>query len=347
MINNQNFETFKKEIDAYIEEESVSLAKGDYNAIYTVEQGSDRANPTEKTYSGPGLMRRVGLTGNAITDNPLDGYKTVYQLGVYRKEVQFDSTAMETDQSDEIEKMARGLPRTIEYSRSAHTFSLIRRMEDPTMVGGDGKQLLSVAHPRKDGNGTQSNTFVDGVQRELTYDNAVILRNVLRSQVSNTGNLLGAGDPRRKMCLWVSRDLEERAFQIAGTGMRPGGNNNLVKKPDTANNDRNYFVEGVNFDVLVLDFVSHEIATQAGETSVAKSSSLNNYDTRWGICDPAIMKEFFKVKFLIGYDSGLITEDVNHRNQVVSKFANDKYSFGYTSWLGFTGSLGDDSTLAI
>ncbi len=329
------FQDWDVRINSYIEDEQSKILKGDYNYMFNVST-TNRLDYTDKTYAANGPLQEVGDLGDSPIDEDTDGFRTVYSRQTYRLSKGFSSNLVETDQHGEVEKRARNLPRTLEYTRDLKIFGYIRNAFTPTQLLSDGKPLASTGHLRYDGGAAQTNTFADGVQRPLTYDNALALRDVLRSTVSGSGNLLSLGASKRKACLWVARDLQEEAFQIADVGS--------VLKPDTADNNRNFFVEGANFDVAVLDFVSYEAARQNGETAVAKTSNANYWDRMWGVCDVESMKQYFNVLIGVGYSNGVYDEEVVKKNQVLMKYANDKYAYGASSFLGFTASKGDGTS---
>lgn len=335
----QQLQTWNKLIDTYMKEEEDSLIKGGkplYEDLFSLTT-SDDLEIQDTGYAGYGLMVETGEQGDAVRDNVIEGYVSVYRKKYFRKQADFTKPLMDSDRTGKVEEMARDLQRAPWYSRNVFILGMIRNSFNPVFTWGDGKTLGSIAHPRKDGKGTQPNTFRDGVQRVPTYENAILLEDVMISTVSNSGNLLNVADRRKKKILWGSPFLRTKLYDIAGV--------DNDKQPDTNNNNANWFVQGTTYDVLILDFVSYEIAFQAGETTVAKTSSSNFYDKMWGIIDPAYVKRNFKVIQGKGYP--YFDSDIRKENEMIRKFAYDAYMFGNSSWVGFTVSKGDGSTVTI
>jgi len=333
----QNFQTWKAEIDAYMQEEEALRPKSLYRQLFTV-RSTNRLQLNEVTYSDAGVMAEVGELGDAVEDSDLEGYKTTYSRRIFRSKKTFSSDLMETDQTGAVERMARGLVSAPEYSRNMFVFSKIRNLTSSSgsYVQGDGKGLLSTLHPRKDGSGTQSNTFADAVQRPLDYAAVEELQDALLATVSNKGNLLNIGDPGRNKVIVTSPYNRVEAFKIAGV--------ESVDEPDTAERNKNYFRYGDKFDVLLVPFINYEAARAMGETTVAKTSASNVWDTMWGIVDIDVIRKFWKVYEAEGYPRFL--EKETESNEALVKYAHDKYAFGITTWEGSVWSLGDNSTLS-
>jgi hypothetical protein len=332
----QNWQTYKPEIDAYIDDERATTKPGVHKSLFTVES-TDRLQISEITYSGFGPMVSVGELGEAVEDSSLEGYRTNYVGQSYRKQAVFSSDWMETDQSGKIESIARGLPRTCEYTRDLNIMSVFRKAWDQTQLWGDSKSLISTAHPRKDGGASQYNTFFDGVQLELAYSNVIELENVLLSNVSNSGNVISVGNEDRNKILLVSPELREDAFQIAGV-------EGPDTEPDTADRNANYFRKGAKYDVLVTKFLGFEVARQAGEHGSATKTSSNYWDSSWFIIDRDMAKEYLKVYERQGYPK--YDDEENKKNQSLIKYAYDKYAYGVANFLGIAGSKGDSSTFS-
>ena len=331
----QNWQTWKPEIDAYVQDELDQLPESLYTKLFTV-RNVDRLQMQEVDYGNFGPMVEVGELGDAVDDNAIEGYKFAYQRRSYRKSTKFSSDLMETDQTGTVEKIARQFANVVEYSRNLWIFGMFRNAWNSLYTYGDGKPLASTLHPIKSGIGTQANTFADGVQRPLTYDNALLLQDVMIANVSNAGNIMQVGAVGRNKILWCSPYLREQAFQIAGVGAS-------TEKPTTADRAANYFIKGDKFDVLSIPWITYEIARQAGETgSISKTSSSNYWDKMWGIIDVDVFKNFFRLFVASGYAK--YDEEITKANQALVKYAYDKYVWGCTAWYGLAMSKGDNST---
>jgi len=333
-MTTQNWQTWKPEIDAYIQDETDQMPDSLYSKVFTVK-GVDRLQISELDYGTFSPMLEVPELGDAIADNAVEGFRYNYQRRSYRKSATFSSDLMETDQSGQVESMARSFANVIEYSRNLYAFGMFRNSFNASYLFGDGLTLASTKHIIKNGLGTQANTFADGIQKPLTYDNALKLQDVMLGNVSQAGNLMSVGAVGRNKVIWCTPFNREQAFQIAGA-------NASKENPTTANRSANYFVQGDKFDVLVIPWVQYEIARQAGETAVAKTSASNFYDSMWGIMDMELVKRFFKMFYASGYAK--YDEEITKANQALVKYAYDKYAFGATAWYGFTASKGDNST---
>ena len=335
-ITTQVFETWKPEIDLFISDELDNTPQTVIEKLFSV-QSTNRLQKSEITYSGFMPMHEVSENGEAIENQLLEGYRTNYVRQNWRDYVVFTKNLLDTDQSDTVKSMAQDLARTQIQTRELNATGIFRNafINSGFYSWGDGKGLVSLTHPRKDGNGSQANTFADGVQRALTYDNAVLLRNVQIANVSNTGNLLNLADPGNDMCLMVGPYLQEQAFQIAGV-------NNMDTRPDTADRAANFFVKGTKFTVLVCKYMSYEAAYLAGETTVAKTNAANYWDTMWGIVDTRVAKRY--LKFYEGTGYPYFTDEINKKNESLVKYAYDAYAYGVTSFLGIAMSKGDGTT---
>lgn len=338
-MTTQLHQTWKPEIDAYIQDELDQMPDSLYKQVFTVRT-SDRLQLQEVDYGAFTPMVTVGELGDAVEDNAIEGYKNLYQGLNYRKSATFSSDLLETDQTGEVERIARSFANVVEYSRNLWVFSSWRRGWDGLITYGDSKPLFSIAHPLKTGGYTNANTFADGVQRPLSYDNVLLAQDAMIANVSQSGNILQNGAIGRNKVLWCSPYLREKAFQLAGVHDLPS------EKPTTTDRAKNYFVSGDKFDVLVVPWVSYEAARQAGETgTVTKSSNSNYWDSMWGLMDTDLFKRFAKVWFRTGYP--MFADEITKANQAFVKYAYDKYAYGYTSPLGIFGSKGDSSTVTL
>lgn len=337
MASTKDWQTWKPEIDAYIEDEMAAQPSTQaYEEIFNVES-TNRLQINEVGYSGVGPMVNVGELGDAVEDESIEGYGYSYIRQEFRKQKTFSSSLFETDQTNTIQTMSKDMANCVPISRNLNAFGMFRNGWDSTVKYGDQKPLFSIAHPLKDGSGTQPNTFRDGVQLPLTYNNAIALQDVMLSMVSNSGNLLTIGSQSRNKVLFGSEMLRTQLFDIAGV--------DNVKQPDVANNNANYFVKGDKFDVMIIDWIGYEAAKLAGETTVAKSSSSNYWDTMWGIIDIALAKRYFKFYFAEGYAQ--YDDEIKKSNQALIKYAYDKFAWGNSGYFPIVASKGDRSTVVL
>ena len=333
--SNLLFETHNPKLDVYIKDEEDQMPEALYSKIFEVKT-IDRLDMLEKTYSGLGPMDEVGEQGNAVEDQSLDGYGYTYSKRYFRKKTVFSKPMLNNDQTGKVEEMARDLPRSQRYSREMYIWGMIRNAFNVSYLFGDGKAVVSVLHPLKSG-GTFCNTFTSGVQKPLSYDNALELQDVMNAFTSNSGNIMTVADQTKNKVIFGPPPLREKLFQIAGT-------EGPDRKPGDFINDNNYFRKGDKFDVMVVPWIKYEVALQAGDTAVAKTSSSNIWDAMWGIIDMSLIKKYFRVYQEPGYPN--YDSDVNKENESIIKYAYDHYCFGNTAPLCIAMSKADNSTLA-
>lgn len=322
-----NWNAHRPEIDAYVKDESNKMPAPMYSKLFDVET-TPMLESTEFGWSGFGPMVEVGEMGDSVEDESKEGYSYTFVRRAYRKHAVFSSDLAETGQSLKIEQIARDLPRTLMYTRELNVFGMLRNAFNPLYTWGDGKTLASVAHPLKNGSGTQANTFSDGVQLPLDLENVKILQDVMYNMVSNSGNLLNIGE---KPILFFTPNNRVKAFEIAESDLK------------SAENEKNYW-KGNLYDLMEIPWMKYEAAKQAGEITAAKSSSSNFYDSMWGLIDPTLAKKYFKVKIASGYAK--YTDKVREQNQALVKYAYDKYTWGTTGYYPIVISKGDNSTYA-
>lgn len=336
-IDTSAFEVWKPEIYAWIQDEQDERKFGLYESIFTLKS-TNRLQIPEVTYAGLPLMVEVGELGDAVDAESIEGYKTTYNVGVYRQKQVFSRLVMNTDQEDTIEQLSRDIVRSQKRSRENKIWSMIRKAFDAQTTYGDGVSLVSLSHPRKDGGTAQANTFADGVQKTVSYDAVKELQDQLIAITANNGNLMVSGAQGRNKVLIGSEYLREELFNIAGV-------EGPDYKPGTADNDMNYFRKGDKFDVLIVPDMNYEAAKLAGETgSVSKTSSSNYWDKMWGIVDVDLAKRYFKVYEQEGYPR--FQDEERYANESMNFFGYDQFAFGATAYYPIVMSKGDNSTFS-
>ncbi|MFQ5493575.1 MAG: hypothetical protein ACE5DX_05455 [Candidatus Dojkabacteria bacterium] len=330
-----NWDLWNKRIDSFIEDEEGQRPEPVLQKLFNTDEKADNIEYQEQGYSSFGPMVAVGESGDAEEDDPLQGYLSVYQLEEYRKRTKFSSTLIETGRDTKVENLARDMPRLTQYSRDLYSMSMFRQAFDTTRTWGDGKPLVSTAHPRKDLAGTQRNTFLDGIQLPMSYEAVEALSTVQDDIVSNSGNLMSVGLQGRNKILLCGTKNKRKAFDIAGVQTSD-------ERPDTADRATNFFKRGDNYDVLVTKFISWNAARQAGETTVAKTVSGNYFDDMWGIVDADLAQRYNRFMEMSEYPK--FDEEVNKNNQDLHKFAYDKYMYGNSGFFSVAMSKGDSTT---
>jgi len=329
-----NINTWNKAIDSYIKDELEQSPKSVYDMLFKVVT-TDRLESTDVPYSGYNRMEEVSDLGDAVEDEVREGYPYAYRRRQFRKQSVFSSNLLQTDQIGEVETMARDLVRTQKTSRDLYAMSMFRRAWDTGQVFGDSKPLISTLHPLKDGSGTQSNTFSGGTQRPLTYENAILLQDVLLDQISNSSNLLTGGDSNHNHLIVTGPENREAAFQAANP-------NGPTGQPDSTDNNLNYIKKGEKFDVLITKYFSYRAAFEMGETTVTKTASGNFYDDMWLLIDKNIFTKYAKMRIAETYPT--FKEETNLKNEALIRYVYDKYDWGSSGYLGLAGSKGDNTT---
>lgn len=336
-LTTNNLQSWKPQIDVYIDDEKDVLIDTPIDKIFTIKE-TDRLQITEVGFSGYAPMQEVGDLGDAIEDQAFETYQFQYQRKTYRKQAVFSSDVLQTDQIGVVEDISRNMVREVKYTKAANAYSVLRKAFNVGIVYGDSKPVISTAHPKKDGSGVQNNTYADGLQREFNYDNLKFLEDQLYAQTSNNSNVLHIGSADRNKVLIVPYVLREIAFQVAGVNGPDG-------KPTSTDNDKNYFRKGTKYDVFVCQFLGYEIARQFGEVGAITKNSVNNYwDTMWFLGDVEVMKKYYKFYQGKGYEKYL--DDTRIVNESLIKIASDKYAYGISGWFGIVGSQGNNTIYA-
>lgn len=313
-------------IEVWMEEEAEKmLAKSMYSKIFNVET-TNRLFEDDSSIARMGFLEEVSENDAAPEETDLLGYEWRYQQKIYAKSKTISDLIKRTDLYSKAspEDNARSLSKMAVVSRDAYAFGVFRKAFDNTVLYGDGKPLISVAHPRKDGGTAQRNTFLDGVQRALSYDNLKLLEDVMGNWFDNKGfPILSAG----KIALLITPYNRETALQIAeATGT-----------PDTADNSVNYW-KGRNMDVMEVEYFAWKFAKALNETA---STDRETYDKRYFLVNVDYAKQVLKFKQLMSPDSKAWQDNATRR-----WYANifDIYAVGISDWKFVAGSLGDGTT---
>lgn len=317
-------------IEMWMQEEADSaMFKSMYTKLFSVET-TNRLYEDDSSWAGIDYPELVGEQAASPEDSFLLGYTWRYQQNTYKRKMSVSSLLDKVDLYGvaQAENMSRELSRKAIQGRDINAFSVLRRAFDATVVYGDAKPLISVAHPRKDGGAAQRNTFLDGVQRPLSYDNLKLLEDVLFNVVSNKGIPLNIGMDSKPLLI-VTRYNREAALQIAEADSIPG----------SADESVNYF-KGRNLDVMVVPYLDHIFAFNQGETA---STDRETWDKRYFLVDPTLVKKMLKFKQLQNFE--VKSWEDKDTDQMMAKVV-DVYAYGISGWYGITGSLGDGTTYA-
>jgi len=317
-------------IEMWMEEEA-KLYSPMFPKVFSIETTS-RLYEDDSSIAGIDFPEEIAEGAASPEDEFLVGYMWRYEPKIFSKKVSITRLMELTDLYGKIakaESRSRELSRKAAQGRDVQAFSIFRLAFSATKLYGDGKPLISVAHPRKDGGAVQRNTFLDGVQRPLTYDNLKLLEDVLIEVYSNKGIPIDVG-LNAKLMLMVTPYNRETALQIAeADGI-----------PETDDHRVNYF-KGRNVDVFVNPYLSWRFAYKMGETT---STNRETWDKRFFLLDPYYSKQLLKFKQLQDFDVKA-WQDEDTRTWYANVY--DVFSVGISGWYGIAGSLGDGTTHSI
>ena len=311
-------------IEMWMDEEA-KLHTPMFTQVFSLENTS-RLYEDDSSMAGIDYPEVVGEAAASPEDEFLIGYTWRYEQKVYKRKISVSKLMQQTDLYGRMKQDSKELSKKASQNRDIRAFGIFRNAFSSSYLYGDSQELISVAHPRKDGGANQRNTFLDGVQRVLTYDNLKLLEDVLIEVVNNKGIPIHVGLDAKLMLL-VTPYNRETALQIAQADGTPG----------TADHSVNYF-KGRNMDVLVCPYISWRFAYKMGDTS---STDREAWDKRYFLLDPSYSKKFLKFKALQDFDVKA-WEDAD--TDVWYARVRDVFAVGISGWFGISGSLGDGTT---
>lgn len=172
---------------------------------------------------------------------------------------------------------------------------------------GDGKPLVSTAHPRLDGGTAQANTFSASVTQLPLTDTSLELAKInLMRQLDGRGLPIAVN--RSGWVLVVPPELEKTAVILTQSTKRPG----------TANNDINVY---------------------DGMIGVIVSNWLTN-PTQWSLIDTSMAKLLFVRRKPVS------THTVMDRNLTQTFYVGHRFAVAWNGWHGVFSSKGDSSAYA-
>lgn len=202
------------------------------------EDSSTKQDEKVSGVTGFGLMQLTDEGESVDYEDPNQMYDTTFVHQKYTKGFKISEELWEDDQYNVMKgkpaQLARAARRTAENSAA----NVLNRGFNTAYLGGDGKPLFSVSHPRSDGGSSQSNASSTGLP--LTDENLETGRIASRNQVDDKGMVIQIS-PKR---LIVPIDLEKDAMILTGSTGRAG----------TADNDKNIY-QGM-FDVISWEYLT-------------------------------------------------------------------------------------------
>jgi hypothetical protein len=305
-------------------EEEAKLYKPMFTQLFTLE-GTSRLYEDDSSFAGVDYPEEVNEAAAKPEQQMTLGYTWRYSQKVYKRKIALSTLLDKTDLYGKVKGRSKDLSKKAAQGRDVNAFAILRNAW--STLGGDGKALISTAHPIKATGGTQPNTFSDGVQRELSYDNVKLAKDQMSRWVSNSGMPLDIGVNGNMVLVIAGEYNSEVAFQIL----------NADGKPDSADNNKNY-IKGLSLDLMKVPYLSHVFAYKQGDTS---STDADTYDKRWFLMDKYYASQCLKFKALQDFE---IKSWQDEDTDVFYGGVTDIYATGWSNYLGIFGSLGDGST---
>ena len=278
------------------------------------QKTSNKAEETVTSKTGVGYPRQTDEGEDYAMDARLPGYKTVFKFVKYTNGVEITEEFKDDRDKDLQDKFDEGRDLHIGFKmmfdKSAfgafnYAFTAQASLPADLTFYSDGKPLLSVGHPRKDGGEAQSNASATGLV--LSEPNLEVGKQAVRRQLDDRGLPMAIGSGR--LILLVPDSLEKTAVILTGSTKRPG----------TANNDMNVY-DG-NVTVISTKWIN---------------SQNGGSDTQWFLIDslfsPFIFFERQGVKSRIYVDN-------KNKNTIYD--ASARWQVGWKNWIGLWGSKGD------
>jgi len=219
-----------------------------YSSIFRVNDSNVDVE-RDSAVTGFSLLEETGEGEPIQYEDPVQMYDVSYVHRKYTKGFKVSEELVEDDRYNVIRKkpaaLARAARRTAEYLAAE-----VLNNGFSSGVGGDGKYLFSVSHPRADGGTAQSNASGSGIALTETNLNTGLL--AMRSQLDDKGMKIGV----KADTLIVPPALHKLAVEITNSSMKSG----------TADNDLNYY-KGM-LKVIDWDWLSSDTAWFLLDSSV-------------------------------------------------------------------------------
>lgn len=186
---------------------------------------STKQDEKDSGITGFGLMTQTGEGEQVDYEDPLQMYDNTYTHLKYTKGFKVSEELYEDDLYNVIKKKPAALARTTRRTQEFLAASLWNNAFSTSQLGGDGKPLASISHPRSDGGTAQSNASAVGLT--LTEENIETLRTQARKQLDDKGMRIQT----MPSTILVPVELEKAANIIFSSSLRS----------DTADNDYNFY----------------------------------------------------------------------------------------------------------
>lgn len=274
------------------------------------------------------VMRPLAEDQTAPNVNIIQGYESKISWNRYGLSRAVSWEALKTDDFGVIEKMKDDIINTVKRTEEYYGTRILRQAFSSSYPLATGTPLITAQYPLRFG-GTQANTFTD-VQKALSYDSLHELMDIMIDMKTHSGELLNRGN---KLTLVVGNRSAVRdiAFQLCGI-------DGATAKPGSEFNDSNFFqrYEGVEFNLILTNLTSFQIAKQLGETTGLSTDSANlRYSTQWMLIDEQMLMEGEYLMMPILNESNSLVRMIE--SESLSQKTNLYHFFGHGVASGFNG----------
>jgi len=272
--------------------------------IFNVEN-SAKQSEKDSAISGFGYFDETSEGASVTYEDPVQMYDVTYTHKKYTKGFKVSEEMVDDDLYRIINRkpgqLALAARRTAEY----HAASVFNNAGSTSYLGGDGKPLLSVLHPRSDGGSVQVNKAAAGTPLTDASLNTGIL--ALESQLDDKGMKIAT----EAKILLVPRALKKTATVLLQSELLPGVST-------YATNDTNYNKS------LGLKLIAWHYITTA---------------TNWFLLDPSVhlINWFWRKQPAFAQDNSFDTGMALFKTSM-------RFSHGFSDWRGVYGSEGDSAT---
>ena len=186
---------------------------------------SAKQDEKDSGVTGFGYLQQTSEGGSIDYEDPIQMYDVTYTHLKYTKGFKVSEELVEDDQYNIIKKKPAALGRSTRRTAEYLAAGVWNNAFSTSYLGGDGKPLASVSHPRSDAGTAQSNASATGIT--LTEENMETGRTASRGQLDDKGMKVQT----MPNTLLIPVELEKTANIMVNSSLRSG----------TADNDYNFY----------------------------------------------------------------------------------------------------------
>lgn len=276
-----------------------------YSQIFS-EETSQRSFEEDQVSAGISDLTQTDELNAAPDKDKIKAYATRYSHLAFRGKMKVSKEAFDDDLYGVFKRDSVDMGKSGRRTYEKQAFSVFRNAFSTSNLSyGDNKPLCSTVHTRADGGTSQSNASSTGI--ELTEENLETATLQLQEVLDDAGQIVDIGDGN--LTLMVPRKLRKIARVLSES----------ESVPSVANNDINVY-KGM-----------YTVVSNAWISSLAGGS-----DTAWFLIDKssAYLKFFMRENFNVEHNYDPDT-------RALITYANTRFSYGWSHWLGVFGSKGD------